>query len=612
VAPFDDCTRGCGRGTWLVAVLLAVACLGPAAAFAQEWHDLYADGVRALRNHQAERAADLLRRAILKRPQPGVNVPTYGTNFEPLYFPYLRLAEAYLLQGAHEDARKALETSARLGAEPADERAALEARVRAALEAKRPPPPTPAPTAVPAVATPSPPQIVATPSAEVVPALPTLRPPTAPPTAAPTREATTRHSASPPAEAGALDITSHPPGAQVFVDDGPVGRTDPETGRLRLDGLTAGRHRVRLSSEGRDDLIREIDIAGKTLALDAVLLDRPAPTTPMPVPAQPETAPRLRWATVAPVLALLALVAALGVRSLWRRPAAAGDRARSSPSIGSSSDRGTDESFPMAFGEYRLIRRIGKGGMACVYEAERHGERFALKRPLSGFLDDPRFLERFLREAELGRTLHHPNIIRIFDRGQVGETPFFVMELVDGETLRARLDLEGRLEPPLAARITSQVAEALDYAHNKGVIHRDLKPSNIMLERSGGLKVMDYGIARAQRLEGLTTTGAFLGTPNYAAPETIESTSQPRSDLYSLGVVLFEMLTGSLPFRGDTPFAVLRSHCLTPPPAPSSLNFALSKELDRIVLRLLSKEPAERPTAEELLNELADYLAVAK
>ncbi len=186
------------------------------------------------------------------------------------------------------------------------------------------------------------------------------------------------------------------------------------------------------------------------------------------------------------------------------------------------------------------------------------------------------------------------------------------MELVDGETLRARLDLEGRLDPPLAARITSQVAEALDYAHNKGVIHRDLKPSNIMLEQSGGLKVMDYGIARAQRLEGLTTTGSFLGTPSYAAPETIESTSQPGSDLYSLGVVFFEMLTGSLPFRGDTPFAVLRSHCLTPPPVPSTLNFALSKDLDRIVLRLLSKDPSERPSAEELLNELSDFLAAAR
>jgi serine/threonine-protein kinase len=266
----------------------------------------------------------------------------------------------------------------------------------------------------------------------------------------------------------------------------------------------------------------------------------------------------------------------------------------------------------MPFGEYSLVRRIGKGGMAVVYEAERRGERVALKRPLTGFLDDTQFRERFLREADLGRTLHHPNIIRIFDRGEIGQTPYFVMELLQGETLRACLDREGRLDPHLAARVTGQVAEALDYAHNKGVIHRDLKPSNIMLDRSGGVKVMDYGIARAQRMEGLTTTGAFLGTPTYAAPETVEAGSQPPSDMYSLGVVFFEMLTGSPPFRGESAFAVLRSHAITPPPIPSSLNYALPEVLDRIVLHLLSKQPAARPTAEELLNELSDYLAGGK
>jgi serine/threonine protein kinase len=156
------------------------------------------------------------------------------------------------------------------------------------------------------------------------------------------------------------------------------------------------------------------------------------------------------------------------------------------------------------------------------------------------------------------------------------------------------------------------VAEALDYAHNKGVIHRDLKPSNIMLEPSGGVKVMDYGIARAQRLDGLTTTGSFLGTPSYAAPETVDADTQPLSDVYSLGVVFFVMLTGSLPFRGENAFAVLRGHCTTPPPAPSSLNYALSGSLDRLVLRLLSKAPSDRPTAEELLNELSDYLRTGR
>jgi serine/threonine-protein kinase len=304
---------------------------------------------------------------------------------------------------------------------------------------------------------------------------------------------------------------------------------------------------------------------------------------------------------------VVAILLAAWLRSL-PRPIGSSDLARTPAQPARSADQGSNEGLPIDFGEYRLLRRIGKGGMASVYEAERRGERFALKRPLAGFLGDKTFIERFLREANLGRALHHPNIVRIFDQGQVGATPYFAMELIDGDTLRARLDRDGRLDPAEATRVTAQVAEALDYAHHKGVIHRDLKPSNIMFERSGSVKVMDYGIARSQRLETVTTGGGFLGTPNYAAPETVEAQAEPRSDIYSLGVVFFEMLTGSLPFRGNTPFEVLHNHCVTPPPVPSSLNYGLSKELDRIVLRLLSKRPSDRPTAEELLNELADYL----
>jgi eukaryotic-like serine/threonine-protein kinase len=620
VTPPEKTRRGHGRATWLVAGLLAIA-VWPASVCAQEWHDLYGDGVRALRNGQGPRAVELLKHAIEKRPRPGVNVPTYGTNFEPRYFPYLRLAEAYLLIEAPEDARRTLETSARLGLEPAAERAALESRVHTALEGKRPPlAPAPAPAAI-AVATPP-----STPAPAVTPPVPVVQSPvsarpepppspsaTPPGSTAQLREVAAAARPTPPAQRSTLDITSRPPAAQVFLDDTPVGRTDPETGRLRVTGLPTGHHRIRLAAEEHEDLIREVDLVGPSLAIDAVLSSRPVTPAPPPGAAPATTREDNRYGRpVAIGVGLLLLAALIGIwlKGFSGRPSPPREAARSSPMAGAGG--GTDENLPMRFGEYQLIRRIGKGGMACVYEAERGGERFALKRPLSGFLDDPRFLERFVREAELGRTLHHPNIIRIFERGQVGETPFFAMELVEGETLRARLDLEGRLEPPRAARTAAQVAEALDYAHNKGVIHRDLKPSNIMIERSGGLKVMDYGIARAERLEGLTTSGAFLGTPNYTAPETIEATSQPKSDLYSLGVVLFEMLTGSLPFRGDTPFAVLRNHCLTPPPVPSSLNFTVPKDLDRIVLRLLSKDPSDRPTAEELLNELANYRGQAR
>jgi serine/threonine-protein kinase len=262
------------------------------------------------------------------------------------------------------------------------------------------------------------------------------------------------------------------------------------------------------------------------------------------------------------------------------------------------------------FGEYRLLEPLGKGGMAAVFKAERGGEVCALKRPLPAFLEDAEFLERFLREAELGRTLHHPNIIRIFERGDVGGIPYFTMELVQGETLHARVRSAGALAPRAATRIIAQVAEALDYAHLKGVVHRDLKPSNIMILEDGDVKVMDYGIARARRFEGLTLTGAFLGTPDYVAPETAEGKgTDARSDLYALGVVFYEILTGKKPFVGDTPFATLRKHCTEAPTPPSTISPGTPRELEAIILKLLRKDPGERyPSAEELLVELRDYL----
>jgi len=615
-----------GGRAWRVAGLLALAVLTAGPAAAQQWHELYASGVAALRDGRNARAAELLERAIEARPRPGVRVPTYGTNFEPQYFPYLRLAEAYLHLDRPEDAARVLETSARFDVEPAGERAALVARTDELLEAKHPPPePTPEPTPTPIPEpTPPKPKVADPPAAapEPVPEPPAPTP-TPTPTPSPPRSPTPRPEAAtrrPPTSS--LEITSDPPGALVVLDDEPVGRTDPETGRLRLRAVTPGRHRLRLELEGRGDFIREIEIGEGPLAVLAVL---PGVSTPSSAPSPTSTPASTSTATsdaapalggsrsLAPVLGAMVLAVLLGALWVWRSGRRDDDPTLARPSTpsGGRAPRtpGTDELFPVPFGAYTLVRRLGKGGMAAVYEATLDGETFALKRPLTGFLDDDQLRERFLREAALGRTLHHPNIVRIVDRGEVNGVPFFVMELVQGETLRQRLDRDGRLDATFAARLTAQVAEALDYAHNKGVVHRDLKPSNIMLEEPHDTaKVMDYGIARAQRLDGLTTTGAFLGTPSYAAPETVDTGSQPQSDVYSLGVILFEMLTGSLPFSGESAFAVLRSHCSTPPPQPSSLNYALPEALDRLVLRLLEKSPQKRPTAEELLNEISDFL----
>jgi hypothetical protein len=437
-----------------------------------------------------------------------------------------------------------------------------------------------------------------------------------------------------------LIIYSVPGGAEVYLDDVRQGATDPEEGRLVLADVSDGAHRLRLSRTGYAEAVRSLDLPSGGPTVVRVTL-----------------APRSRWSgrTVAAALVALAVVAgmALARRRAAPRPDELETRRLESPSGAGAGAAGRDrrpgetrgetrggavsgsrttldgEAPTVArddpgatralgretgagdwFGDYALLEPLGKGGMASVFKAQRGSDVVALKRPLSSFVDDAEFRQRFLREAEIGRTLHHPNIIRIHERGEVGDVPYFTMELVEGETLQAWLAREGPAAPRLASSLVSQVAEALDYAHLKGVVHRDLKPSNIMLLESGVVKVMDYGIARAQRMEGLTATGAFLGTPEYVAPETVEGlTVDARSDLYSLGVIFYELLTGQRPFVGATPFMTLRMHCSDPPTPPSVVTPGCPRELESLVLRLLAKTPEQRPeSAEALLIELRDYL----
>jgi tRNA A-37 threonylcarbamoyl transferase component Bud32 len=578
--------------------------LSPCASQAEEWHEAYRAGIEALARGDAARAAGALRRAIALHPEPGRNVVTYGTNLEPRYFPYLRLAEACLAQGQLDAAREALQRSAAWGdREPAADREKLLARLEAA-RAPQPasPPAAPQPTAAapPASTLPLPP-----PSANV--ALETPAPVPTPmesPRAEPPRVASSPASEAqspapaPPAppsraieepsvqEGGRLEIVSRPPGASAYLDDQPLGTTDPQTGRLLKTELAPGRHRVRVALDGHADLVREIDVpSGGSAIFDAALSPRAAATS---------AAPRVELAVFS--LVAIGVVAVLVWISLQRPAEEAAPRTTTAP--------GKER-----FGEFRLLDLLGRGGMATVYRAERRGEIVALKRPLPAMLDDPEFRERFLREAEIGRTLNHPNIIRILERGAVGDVPYFTMELLAGETLQAVLK-RGAVEPRAAAAAIVQVAEALDFAHSKGVVHRDLKPSNVMLLRDGTVKVMDFGIARAHRFEGLTATAAFLGTPDYVAPEMAEGLgSEPRSDLYALGLVFFELLTGRRPFSAETPLAVLKKHASEEPPLPSRVRPGVPPELEAIVLRLLKKRPEERPaSAEELVIALRDWL----
>ncbi|HEX9641197.1 MAG TPA: serine/threonine-protein kinase, partial [Candidatus Krumholzibacteria bacterium] len=296
----------------------------------------------------------------------------------------------------------------------------------------------------------------------------------------------------------------------------------------------------------------------------------------------------------------------------WRRLFAASSVAlQDAETMAQRPDLTPTSELPARFGEFTLVSRLGRGGMASVYRAERAGEAaVALKRPQESFLGEEQFIERFLREAELGRALNHPNIIRIFERGEVAGVPYFTMQLLEGATLWHALRAQGRFDPERAVRTVVQVAEGLDFAHSKGVVHRDLKPSNIWLDPDGRIVVMDFGIARARRFEGMTGTGAFLGTPEYISPEVIDGeAASPASDMYALGVIFYELVTGRRPFAGESAFAIFKQHRVTEPEPPSRLAPRLPPELEGIMLALLAKRPADRPaSAEALVVSLRDYL----
>ncbi len=251
--------------------------------------------------------------------------------------------------------------------------------------------------------------------------------------------------------------------------------------------------------------------------------------------------------------------------------------------------------------------------MADVYEARDTllGRRVAVKVLHSQFSSDEAFVKRFRREAQAAANLSHPNIVSIYDWGEDGNTYFIVMELIEGRTLRDVLKSERRLLPRRATEIAAEVASALAVAHRAGLVHRDIKPGNILLAPDGTVRVTDFGIARAwDDSQELTRTGAVIGTATYFSPEQAQGIpADERSDLYSLGVVLYEMVTGLPPFTGDSPVAVAYQHVSTPVTLPSTLNADVPPELETIISRALSKEPAGRyQTADELRADLLRFL----
>lgn len=261
---------------------------------------------------------------------------------------------------------------------------------------------------------------------------------------------------------------------------------------------------------------------------------------------------------------------------------------------------------------YRIVELIGEGGMAQVYRGDdlRLGREVAIKILRPQYANERTFVERFVQEARAMAGFSHPNIVNVFDVGRTGASPYIVMEYVDGIDLRRKLQQEGRLSIGEALEIARQVAEGVGAAHRKGIVHRDIKPGNILIASDGRVKVADFGIARAMAdAQHLTEPGVVWGTTAYLSPEQIRGeTATPASDVYAIGVLLYEMLTGQTPFQGEDRVAVALKHLNDPPPPLHELNPRVPPGLERLVLRMLSKDPAQRPAdANEVARLLRAY-----
>jgi hypothetical protein len=248
-------------------------------------------------------------------------------------------------------------------------------------------------------------------------------------------------------------------------------------------------------------------------------------------------------------------------------------------------------------GRYQVLAELGRGGMGVVYQAydKQLKEQVAIKLLSPLLSTDEEALERLTREVSLARRVTHPNVIRIHDISEVNGLHYVSMEFFEGGNLKQHLKRSGSLSLLSAYQILSQICDGLEAAHSQGVVHRDLKAQNILIGRGGQIKIIDFGLARALHLEGMTATGLIMGTPEYMSPEQVSGKHvDERADIYALGVILFEMLTGRVPFTGESAIAVGFQQLKDPPPSPRSINPQIPEEIERIILKALEKNPMHR------------------
>jgi hypothetical protein len=325
-------------------------------------------------------------------------------------------------------------------------------------------------------------------------------------------------------------------------------------------------------------------------------------------------APELDMARIALVATLVAAVGGVAcgyrLRTRAQVPRAA---LQSSPGVSDSlaSTVVKSQMLPdgQRMGPYTVVSVIARGGMGTVYEVEdMYGDHFAMKVPLPGLLESQEDAARFRREVEIGKTLNHPNVVRIFDYnlGEAGPDPYIVLELVRGDSLRDLLRRDSPMDPYRAIRYMEDILTGLQHGHDNGVIHRDVKPGNVLIAPDGACKVTDYGIAKAVDVTRITATHQVIGTPLYMAPEQLRSSlADVRVDVYAAGVILFELCTRHLPFDGEDQYVVFAQKISDDPPDPRTYIPGLSPQLVRIIFQALARDPNERyQTAQAFLNDL--------